>query len=82
MAKLKTLYTLTRKKLFEKHYFCMYCELTDFDKNIINNHIISNHDECGKTMRRFKCKICQASLIENEIIRHCATYHILKKNQN
>lgn len=70
MRKIKTLYKLTREKLFYKEYYCNYCGMMDFDKYFMRSHIKQDHDESEKEMRKFTCKKCHESIEEIEILRH------------
>lgn len=73
--KIKTLYKLARNELFYTKYFCMYCGIIDSDKEWIQIHIKNLHDECGKAIKVFRCKMCVYTIIENEIMNHHVQYH-------
>lgn len=66
----KKLYKLSRNALFVKVYFCMYCQMLDYNKQWMQQHMKSEHDEHGKLIRMFECKKCSCAMIENEIIYH------------
>ena len=68
--KVKTLYKLARNKLFDKQYYCMYCDMVDNDKEWMWDHIKNIHDEHGKIIREFVCKRTNDKMIEHDIINH------------
>lgn len=69
-SKVKTLYKLSRKQLFSKEYYCMYCDMTDCNKDWIWKHIRNIHDENGKIIRLFVCRKSNKRMIEWDIINH------------
>lgn len=78
LSSVKTLYKLARNELFKKEYLCMYCDMIDSNKQWMLNHIRNIHDEHGKIIRQFYCKLCRHNMIEIDIIIHIQT----KLNQN
>lgn len=67
---IKSLYKMARGKLFKKQYYCMYCDIIDFDGEWTRIHIRYNHDEIGKPITQFICKLCNETINEYEIIHH------------
>ena len=72
MKKIKTLYKLSRKKLFEKSYLCKFCEMIDYEKEYIQKHIEQYHDENSKYTKILECKKCGDYMTEEKVIYH---YH-------
>lgn len=73
--KIKSLYKLTRNFLFTKIYYCMYCDMIDFEKQWLQKHIWEFHDECGKIIRLFECKKCRKRVFEHKILKHIARHN-------
>lgn len=69
---MKTLFELATKKLFYKEYMCYYCEMLDFEKQKMIQHIIAKHDETGSKIKLkiFYCKTCHQNVRTNEFIYH------------
>lgn len=70
MRKVKTLYKTALEIFFHKSYYCVYCEMIDFNKYFIRNHIKECHDEYGREIRKYTCKTCYESITEIEILSH------------
>lgn len=70
----KSLLKLARNILFIKEYYCQYCNLIELNKTTMMQHIKSNHDESGITIKLFFCVKCQINMSNNEIIEHIATH--------
>lgn len=71
----KTLFKLARNILFQKEFYCQYCDLIETNKEDMTNHIKNNHDEWGITIKIFYCKQCNETAIrENEIKTHSFTH--------
>lgn len=81
MKKVKSLYKLTRDQLFVKDYYCKYCEMKDFNKYFMENHIKTCHTESGEKITLFRCKKCNLScdMKEVEIIKHIIKFHSNEK---
>lgn len=70
MRKVNKLYKLAREILFEKHYYCIQCNMINYDKHFMRNHIKIYHDEWEMEMRMFRCKRCYKEMDEKEILAH------------
>lgn len=66
----KSLFKLARNALFDKNYFCEYCEISDYDKNWIQIHIKYNHDESSILSKIFECKKCFGKVEKEQLINH------------
>lgn len=75
MKKLKTLYKLSRDRLFQNDFYCIYCGVMDFDKYFIRDHIKNYHDESGREIKMFRCNKCSHTVMKNEIIKHVCHEH-------
>lgn len=76
MRKLKSLYKLARNEAFIKDYWCIYCDIMEFDKDYMDEHVKYYHDEIGKAIRLFRCRKCYwAKMFEKDIMEHIAKYH-------
>lgn len=73
--KVKDLYKLTRKVLFHKQYFCVYCDMIEYNKNWLEKHIYNIHDEYGKIIKIFNCRQCNRNVFEDNILKHLAKHH-------
>lgn len=74
--KIRTLYELTKNKLFDKGYLCIYCNMRDSDKSWLQTHIKNIHDEFGKVTTIFNCRLCNKITITTEIMNHIFENHI------
>lgn len=70
MTKVKSLYKLSRNRMFVKNYYCIYCDMIDFDEGYLQEHVKNYHDEFGKIIKTFRCNKCAESIVKWEIIRH------------
>lgn len=48
----------------------MYCQMIDYNKDWMQNHIKFDHDEHGKVIRLFICNQCNHTMIEFDILHH------------
>lgn len=72
--KIKSLYNLTLRMLFYKQYYCIYCDILEFEKEYIWNHVTYYHSDDGVGMvKRFICKKCNELVIDLNTIKHIIT---------
>lgn len=68
--KIKSLYKLSRKIFFEEIYFCMHCQMLEYNKHWLREHIKFEHDIHSDIIRMFICKKCNSAMIETDILHH------------
>lgn len=66
----KTLYEIARDTLFTKNFYCIYCNMMDYDDDWIQIHTKHCHDEVGITITMFQCKKCSKQMFEKDIVLH------------
>lgn len=79
---MKSLYKLTREKLFIKSYLCIYCGMKDFEKDWMRQHVKHHHDERAVVARIFICKKCFEDVRESSLVEHQVQTHKVTQNKN
>lgn len=73
MNKPKSLFKISRDKLFDKTYYCVDC--SKMDQTVLQRNREMYHDEHENIVKLFVCKKCGYAVHSSAMIAHRMKYH-------